>query len=207
MFGCVYLGPGSDDSINLRLVDGQGGTIAKGMSLNYLTYQGAYSNYWIGEIGPKEGNIYFRCDNNKGRGATYEGPNGTYRTIHSSVLFGLLRNETKRNILMKTYMDYLLKISPIRSNYAKSEVDDRLLYSRSTNGSSGRIHLTLNKSSMVTFDLYTLTGKHILQIFSRRMCEGTHFVPMPTICGNGTYIITGEFENKTVKNKLTIIHN
>lgn len=75
------------------------------MNYSYL-FQQAPDKY-VDEIAANQGAIIFECQNNSGRAVIYDGSN-TYRAIHSTFIFGALRNDINTKAeLMGIYLNYL----------------------------------------------------------------------------------------------------
>ena len=102
MFGITYNADGS----SISSVSGQSGSIVEGKS--YTMLAGVTPNNYIDEISSNGAKIIFQTNGGKGCGSTYEGPDGSYRTLHTSFNFNLVRTEAARDELMKIYMDYLI---------------------------------------------------------------------------------------------------
>ncbi|MBU0756123.1 MAG: hypothetical protein KJ645_13350 [Planctomycetes bacterium] len=105
MFGCNFLG----DSDTVLSLTGQRYTIQDQVTLNY--YNAQYTNDYTDWISAKTGaTILFKSEENKDRVVAYAGPNGTYRAIHCTFVFGAMKNDgashTKAQI-MAAYMRYL----------------------------------------------------------------------------------------------------
>ncbi len=200
MFGINYLGPGTDDTNNLSTLNGQNGSIVAGKNYDYLP--NSLTNYWVSEFSSNGGEIFFKCDKDKGRGVTCEGDSGNYRSIHSSVLFGAIRDETKRNALMKIYMNYLQKITPIQNKQHIVFNDNRFLFSSWQGKRSVLFKLT--HPSRVKLDLYTITGRRIARIIDDKFCEGTHQIYVMTKLSNGMYVMKYETENYKKNNLIKI---
>lgn len=91
----------------VRSVSGQSGTIAQGLDYSYL-YQQAPDSY-VDLISANSGTMIYQCQNPSGRAIIYEDPTSAYRTIHSTFIFGALRDGTSvKQDLMAAYLDYLL---------------------------------------------------------------------------------------------------
>jgi hypothetical protein len=102
MFGITY----SADGGAISSVSGQSGSIVEGKSYNILA--NATPNTYVDQISSNGAKIIFNTNGGNGCGSTYEGADGTYRSLHTSFLFTTVRTEDARNELMKIYMIYLL---------------------------------------------------------------------------------------------------
>jgi hypothetical protein len=102
MFGITYSAVGGA----ISSVSGQSGSIVEGKSYNILA--NATPNTYVDQISSNGAKIIFNTNGGNGCGSTYEGADGTYRSLHTSFLFTTVRTEDARNELMKIYMIYLL---------------------------------------------------------------------------------------------------
>ena len=199
MFGFSLLSPGLDDINNLSTLTGQNGSIVADKSYDYLP--NSLPNNWVGEIDSNGGTIIFKCDNDKGRGVTCEGQSGNYRALHSSVLFGAVRNETARNELMKIYMDYLLGITPCVEEQSNSFNVNSLSFSPGFAKQSGRLSFILIRPAHVTIDFYTIAGRQICRFINAKLHEGSYQLNLQEMLSSGRYIVQFEAD-KEVVNKL-----
>ncbi len=106
-FGCNFVSNGNTSFYgNVRSLDGQPGSIAEGLTYDYLFQEGP--DHYVDAISSNGGTIFFIDQNDTGRTVSYSGPTGSYRAIHSTIIFGALQENThSRNELMARYMDYL----------------------------------------------------------------------------------------------------
>ena len=156
MFGCNFLSDGQDGYNSISTLTGQSCSIVAGKSYNYI--HESYANHFVDEISSNGGTIIFKCDKDKGHGVTYEGPNGNYRAIHTSILFGGIRDESARDGLMKIYMDYLLGNTPCIEEQSRQFVVSNLSVSPSLLEQSDRLNFTLIRPAQVTIDFYNIAG-------------------------------------------------
>lgn len=92
---------------NISSVTGQTSTITQGLDYNYL-HQRSPDNF-VDQISADGGTIIYECQNPFGRAVIYEDATSGYRTIHSTFIFGALRDGTSvKQDLMAVYLDYLL---------------------------------------------------------------------------------------------------
>ncbi len=201
--GCTYVGPGVDTTTNLNTLKGQANTIVSNVTMEYLPE--CLTNYWISEIDGGKARLLFKCEKDKGRTSSYEGVDERYRTIHSSVLFGALRDENKRNKLMKIYMKYLLSGSnnigrPLRKNRSIHgfSCDSRLLQ-------HGKLHYTLHKNGQFATHMYTLLGKKVFTLRNNKMKTGDYQYTLPKNLGDGMYLLTITFDKETTT--IPILYN
>lgn len=104
MFGCSYLG----DSDNISSLNGKRLTMCDSVSTTFVNH--TYTNAYVDWIGPNGGDILFTSEEGYNRVIAYSGPNGTYRAIHATYIFGAMKDAgatyTKAQI-MGAYMRYL----------------------------------------------------------------------------------------------------
>jgi hypothetical protein len=111
-FGCTYAGDGvSSTTGNIQALYGMPGTWAEGLQESYM-YQQAPDHY-PDEIDSNGGTIVLRCQAMpaKGRLVFHSGAVVPYRTIHSSFVFGAIRNAWStitKDQLMAQYMAHLV---------------------------------------------------------------------------------------------------
>jgi hypothetical protein len=203
MFGIKYSGPGTDDTNNLDSLFGQNGTFVDGKKYDYLA--NSLANHWVGEFGSEGGRIFFKCDKDKGRGITYEGPDKKYRAIHTSVLFGAIRDNEKRNELMEIYMEYLLGNTPFISEQYKSLSTDNFLLSHARWDQEGCISFILLKPSWVKISFYSVDGRLVRKVMDKKLNKGFHQYYYQAKMSSGRYIASIENENKRVLNIIKII--
>jgi len=106
-FGCKFISDGNYSTIgNVNNVTGTTGSITSGSNFTYL-YQQEPDNY-VDVIDADSGTIIFRSQDSYGRAISYGGSTNSYRAIHSSFIFGALRDgaNTKEE-LMAIYLNYL----------------------------------------------------------------------------------------------------
>lgn len=106
-FGLALAGLGNlSETGNIETVFGEPGTIADGLDYDYL-YQQPPDNL-LDNIEATGGILFFKSQDGLGRGVSNEGPSNTYRTIHTSFIFGALVNGIHtKNDLMQSYVEYL----------------------------------------------------------------------------------------------------
>lgn len=202
MFGCNFLSDGQDGFNSISTITGQSGSIVADKSYNYI--QDAYANHFVDEISSNGGKIIFKRDNDKGHGVTYKGANGNYRAIHTSILFGGIRDESARDGLMKIYMDYLLGNTLCIEEQYKPFVVNNLSVSPSLLEQSDRLNFTLIRPARVTIDFYNIAGQHICRFINEKLHEGSHQLSLQRVLSSGRYILKFEAD-KEVVNKLIVL--
>jgi hypothetical protein len=172
MLGCSYVGDGNGYATgNVSHVTGQGGSFVAGFGYDF-PYQQPCDNY-IDQIGSNGGTIAFRSQDNHGRVVYYNGTGDSYRSIHSTCVFGALRNGTHtKSQLMTEYMNYLTQQIGIQ------ETDDDALQmiSLSPNPSyrDMTVRFALTQSAPVAISIYNNAGQHIRTLVDQRVEAGTH---------------------------------
>lgn len=203
-FGCTYLGDGNSSG-NVSSVTGQSSTIVEGKSYDYLYGQGP--DFYVDYIGANGGTIFFTSQDNRGRAVNYDG-GGTYRSIHSTSIFGALRNGTyDKDELMGIYMDYLCPtgVEELADTYVRN-------LSIFPNPASQNVNLnfTLPYAGKVKIKVYNIAGQMVRQIIDGALTKGSHKL---TWNGNddsgkslnsGKYILRIEI-NKEVINKVVVL--
>lgn len=106
-FACNFIDHGNSPTVgNISSVTGQGGTMVQGLDYDYL-YQDGPDSY-VDIISANGGTIIYQCQSLSGRAVIYEDPTSGYRTIHSTFIFGALRDGANvKQDLMAAYLNYL----------------------------------------------------------------------------------------------------
>jgi hypothetical protein len=208
MFGCSYLGDGSSSN-NVQSVTGQTSTFVEEMSYDYLYGQGPDS--YVDIIGPNGGTIIFRSQDNNGRTIFYNGTGGNYRAIHSSFIFGALRDGTdNKAALMVEYMDYLMELTGIEE-LASTAVHNLAL---SPNPTKGRITISfgLNEPCKLNIKIYNSAGQLVNNVVNADMAQGNHtFVwdfrdHRGRKLSSGTYMLRIELNGKAIQKALVLVN-
>ncbi len=85
---------------------GEDNTFIEGTFYSYLYQEGPDS--YVDSIAENGGTIFFKSQDYQGRAISHEGPSNEHRLIHSTIIFGALRDSIhSKNELMQAYMDYL----------------------------------------------------------------------------------------------------
>ncbi len=164
-FGCVWLGDG-EASGNVQTITGQSGTIVEGLSFNYLYAQGP--DYYVDYIGEDGGTLIFRCQSGNGRVITYDGPSDEYRAIHSTVIFGALRNGThSKNGLMDTYMEYLLSGPVGVEEHDVSKTVDKISIFPNPAFKTVNLRFVLSQPGRVKIRVYNTAGQLVRHLVDR----------------------------------------
>jgi microcystin-dependent protein len=191
MFGCAYVGDGSSSG-NVQSVTGQSSTFADGLNYNYLYQQGP--DFYVDYISAVNGTIFFKSQDNQGRAVNYNGTAGDYRAIHSTFIFGALRNGTyNKTELMATYMDYL------GSTIGIEELTDNCIYDVSVfpNPASDNVnfHFTLLHTGKVNIKIYNTAGQLVRRLIDEELPQDSHRIiwnsedDLGRTVSNGCYIV------------------
>ena len=170
MFGCTYVGDGNSTN-NVQLVNGEAGTFAEGMSFDYLYGQGP-DNY-VDIIQASGGTMVFRSQDNLGRVILYSGASDNYRAIHSTVMFGALRDGAlSKTDLMGDYLDYLNELIGVQ------ELEDVFVQNiqLAPNPSRGPMSLrfTLTQPGRVSVKIYNTVGQLTRELIDAELTQGSH---------------------------------
>lgn len=208
MFGCSYLGDGSSTN-NVQLVNGEAGTFAEGMTLDYLYGEGPDS--YVDIIGPSGGTIFFRSQDNNGRAIWYNGPGGNYRAVHSSCIFGALRDgaNTKTG-LMADYMDYLTELIGVQE-LVNASVRNLSLFPNPTTGRS-TINFGITAPGKLVIKVYNTAGQLVSNLFDAELTRGTHSVVWDgkdyngRKVSNGTYMLRIELDDQVTQKAIVLVN-
>lgn len=207
MFGCSYDGDGSPSSTgNVQSVEGLSGSIVSGLAFDYM-YQQSPDNY-VDEISAAEGTLLFESQDGNGRVVCWEGSADDYRAIHSSFIFGALRDggSTKQE-LMSVYMDYLTyqtATSPHGETPPAADIEISV-----PNPGYGCVPVTVRtgEDSHLSINIYDLSGRRIETLFEGPVNPGEHrFVWEASAAPAGSYLIEVRAKHETVAKKSVLIH-
>ena len=110
-FGNTFDGEGGN--MNVQVLSGVPGTFTNQITVNYQYY--SESDYGVDELGVASAEICVQSQDNIGRVTYWDGPDGSYRVMMSSILFGSIIDETGNNnkaTLMARYYSFM-KIPPV----------------------------------------------------------------------------------------------
>ncbi len=147
--------------------------MAVGLTYDYL-YQSGPDTY-VDLINENGGTILFRDQGGLGRAIVYDGPNDEYRAIHSTFIFGALRDDTyNKNGLMNTYLTYLFSGPVGVEEYEFSNVVGNL--SIFPNPAFERVNLSfaLSHPHRVSIKVYNSAGQLVRQLMDRDLPTGSH---------------------------------
>ncbi len=185
------------------------GTMLDGIACDYIHDTGPDS--YVDEISADEGTLLMRSQDGKGRAVCWEGAGGTYRALHSSVIFGALRDgtSTKRE-LMETYMGYLTGSTGVgESSGGLTPAGLALEYA---NPARGTVELTATvPGGEADISVYDLTGRLVGTIHGGQLRPGTHRFSWDgradtgTRLPGGTYVVRLGTEQGSVTGTLLLI--
>ncbi|KPJ74403.1 hypothetical protein AMJ52_00700 [candidate division TA06 bacterium DG_78] len=206
MFGCTWAGDGALLG-NVQNVTGQGGSLGEGLSYDYLYNQGPDS--YVDYINANGGTILFKSQDALNRAISCDGPSNNYRAIHSTFIFGALRDGSKnKDELMATYMDYVLSapgVAETTQDYVRDVMLGPSPFTHTTN-----LRFTLTQSSHVTIRIYNSVGQFVRELIDARLNQGSHqFLwngddDVGQNLSSGTYIVRLEI-NETVINQTIVL--
>ncbi len=207
MFGCSYLGDGSSSN-NVQSVSGQTGTFVQGMNYDYLYGQGPDS--YVDYIGANGGTIIYRSQDNNGRAIFYNGTGGNYRAIHSSVIFGALRDgaHTKTE-LMTEYMDYLTELIGIEE-FTNTSVSNLMLVPNPTKRRTV-INFGLAEPGRLNMRIYNAAGQIIRNLLNTELTQGDHSIVWDARddrgreLSSGTYILRTELNGQVTQKAIILV--
>ncbi len=208
-FGCTYAGDGNASG-NVQTVTGQTGTMTDGFSYDYLYGQGPDS--YVDVIGENGGTLFFQDQNTRGRAIMYDGPSGEYRAIHSTFIFGALRNGTNtKNELMDAYIGYLFSGPVGVEEYEASRVVGNL--SIFPNPAFERVKLTFSLSHprQVCIKVYNSAGQLVRQLMDRNLTAGAHQLfwdgtdDSDRTLSSGCYVVRIDADGEVLSKMITLV--
>ena len=210
MFGGTFIDHGTSSSFgNVISVDGQDGSLAAGMSYDYL-YQEGPDNF-VDEIGEDGGTMFFKSQDSKGRAICYSGPTEGYRAIYSTFIFGALVNGTNTKAeLMQRYMDYLAELTGIEEFGIEQESVAFSVFPNPVR-TSASINFSLPKAGQVTASIYNTAGQLVYRFMGRDFDAGAHALVWNTTDSNGrdvpsgTYILSLDSDGGVVSKPVVIL--
>jgi hypothetical protein len=207
MFGCMWAGDGALLG-NVQNVTGQASSLGEGLSYDYLYNQGPDS--YVDYIDADGGTIFFKSQDALNRAISYDGSSTTYRAIHSTFIFGALRDGSKtKNELMNTYMDYMLS-APGVTETTQDDVRDVML-GPSPFAHTTHLRFTLTQSSHVTVRIYNSVGQRVRELIDAHLNQGFHQIlwngddDRGRHLSSGTYIVRLEINEKTIHQTVVLM--
>jgi len=210
MFGCTYAGDGNATA-NVQNVTGQAGTIAEGHVYNYLYGQGP--DYYVDAIIANGGTVFYKSQDNLGRAVSYSGPSGGYRAIHSTFIFGALRDAAfTKAMLMTQYTDYLAETADIHE-YTENAIT-QFTISPNPFSKTTQIRYEIRDAGYGIQDfslkIYDITGRLVKQLNNPTIQPSNSIVwdgrdDHGNNLSSGTYIIRIETENDIIDKAVVLI--
>ncbi len=209
MFGCTYAGDGNATA-NIQNVTGQTGTIADGYTHDYLYGQGP--DFYVDAIIANGGTILFKSQDSLCRAVSYSGPSGMYRAIHSTFIFGGLRDGAfTKAMLMTQYMDYLLETVDIQEHAENTITQCTVSPNPFSNTAVIRYQMRDESSKQVSVKVYDITGRLVKQWNNPTIQQSNNIVWDG--CDNngkrlssGTYVVRITTENETVTKAVVLMN-
>jgi hypothetical protein len=210
MFGCTFVEHGNPSATgNVISVAGQDGSFAAGLDYGYLYQEGPDNS--VDVIDDNGGTLLFKSQEGNGRVIYYSGGSDIYRTIHSTIIFGALKNGVNtKDELMDSYMDYLTELTGIEE-YVVEQSDLSLSIFPNPVIRSANVSFSLTRPGRVAIRLYNTVGQLLREIADGEYGAGVHeFVwyadndkgrELPS----GTYIISVEVDNKATRRVVVLI--
>lgn len=154
-------------------MSGQIGTIAEGLSYDYLYGQGPDS--YVDLITANGGTLCFEDQSTRGRAIVYDGPSEEYRAIHSTFIFGALRNGTNdKTELMNTYIQYLSSGPVGIEEYETSSMIANLSLFPNPALQTVNLRFSLPHPHRVTIRVYNSVGQLVRQLMDKRLTTGQY---------------------------------
>lgn len=174
MLGCSYLGDGNPYTTgNVQGVNGESGTFVQGMGFDYL-YQQPPDNYIDMINGVAGGVVIFRSQDNVGRVVAND-VTDAYRSIHSTVMFGPLRNGSDTKLaLMSAYMDFFF--GPVGAEEKTSEIISHAILAPNPAHGAVALEFALADPARVEVNVYNTAGRQIRTLVRTCMPQGSHRV-------------------------------
>jgi hypothetical protein len=202
MFGCTYAGDGNATA-NVQNVTGQAGSIAEGYTHDYL--YGLGPDFYVDAIVANGGTIFFKSQDNVGRAVSYNGPSGMYRAIHSTFIFGALRDAAStKTMLMTQYVDYLSETVDVQEHTEQAITQCTVSpnpFSKLTNIS---FEVDSRQKSVVSVRIYDVSGRLVKSFGSLPSALGPLQINWDgtdnsgTRLSSGTYLVLIETETGTI---------
>jgi hypothetical protein len=181
-----------------------------GFSYDYLYGQGPDS--YVDIINENGGALFFEDQNTRGRAIVYDGPSGEYRAIHSTFIFGALRNGTNnKNDLMDTYVEYLFSGPVGVEEFEVSKVVGNL--SIFPNPAFGQVKLTFSLSHprQVCIKVYNSAGQVVKQLMDRSLTTGAHQLfwdgtdDSERRLSSGCYVVRIDADGEVLSKMITLV--
>lgn len=176
-FGCNLISNGNSALFgNVRTIFGQPTTIVEGIIFNYLYQEGP--DHYVDAISSNGGTIFFIDQNDTGRAVYYSGPNNSYRTIHSTLIFGALKETLNtRNELMARYMNYLTGLTNlIERNLTNPKKPNYPIAKPNPFWQGTQIFWYSERPTKIELRVYDRAGKQVKELFYGKNELGFHII-------------------------------
>ena len=209
MFGCTFAGDGNATA-NIQDVTGQAGTIADGYTHDYLYGLGPDS--YVDEITANGGAIFFKSQDNIGRAVSYSGLSGMYRAIHSTFIFGALRDGAfTKAMLMTQYMDYLSETVDVHEYTENTITQCTVSPNPFSNTTVVRYQMRDESPEQVSVKVYDITGRLVRQWNNPTIQQSNDIVwdgcdDNGNRLSSGTYIVRIATETETVTRAVVLMN-
>jgi hypothetical protein len=207
MFGCTWAGDGAPLG-NVQNVMGQGGSLGEGFGYEYLYNEGPDS--YVDDINANGGTIFFTSQDALNRAISYDGPSNNYRAIHSTFIFGALRDGSRnKDELMAAYLDYVLSAPGVTESIQDYVRDVMLGPSPFTYVT--HLKFTLTQPSHVRVRIYNSVGQLVRELIDARLDQGFHqFLwngndNTDRDVSSGTYIVRLEVNEKIINQTIVLM--
>jgi hypothetical protein len=178
------------------------------MTYNHL-YQQIPDNY-VDVIGSTGGTLFFKSQGNQGRAISYNGSGNIYRSIHSAVVFGALRNgsDTKTE-LMDIYMIYLSEILSVEE--VSNEYISNITVVPNPARKNVNVKFNMVQPGHVKVTIYNIAGQKVRQLADRSMATGTHTLiwygrdDMGRNLSSGNYIVEIETASERINKVIVFV--
>ena len=183
-FGNTFNGEGDD--MNVQDLAGVPGTFADPIVVDYQYF--SESDYGVDELGAASAGICIQSQDTKGRVTYWDGPDGTYRAMMSSILFGSIIDGSGINnkaFLLSRYYSFL-KILPVSVDPPNSPSNEIVLKNYPN---------PFSASTLISFSIPTHHNNISLEIFD---IKGRKVKEFSSLQQDGTIIWDGSdhFGNK-----------
>ncbi len=171
-FGNTFDGEGGN--MNVQDLAGVPGSFADPVVVDYQYF--SESDYGVDELGAASAGICIQSQDTKGRVTYWDGPDGTYRAVMSSILFGSIIDGTGTNnkaALLSRYHSFM-KIPPVSVDPSNLPSNDIVLQNYPNPFSSSTVisySLPAHQNN-ISLEIYDIKGRKIKE-FSSLQNDGT----------------------------------
>ena len=171
-FGNSFDGEGGN--MNVQYLAGVPGTFADPIMVDYQYF--SESDYGVDELGAASAGICVQSQDMIGRVSYWDGPDGTYRAMMSSILFGSIIDGTGNNnkaALLSRYYSFM-KIPPVSVDPPNSSSNDIVLqnYPNPFSASTLISYSIPAHQNNISLEIFDIKGRKIKE-FSSLQQDGT----------------------------------